>query len=116
MCCTFRCVYPGCNITWDVGEAKSVAHSHGLCPRHGRLRLIETYQKQQRREGVTDCAGQCNGNCVATWCTYYPVCVNIVPSSADIIEVQRRLQAREVALYGKRRGLCHAEVMSAAAG
>jgi hypothetical protein len=113
MCCTFRCSHLGCNETWVDEEAKSVSHSHGLCPKHARLALLETCQKQQRREGVPDCAGKCFGNCAQTWCTYWPVCVNDLPSRTEIIEVEKRLHAREVALYGRRRGLSHAEVMAA---
>ena len=100
MCSNFRCVYPGCNKTWVDEAANSVSHSHGLCPEHARLKFIETFRLQQRKEGYWPCAGMSTELCDKTACTYWPVCVNPTPILTDYLEVERRQMVRRAVIYG----------------
>lgn len=114
--CHYGCVYPRCKVTWDDESAKSVSHSHGLCPRHGRLRLLENASKQQRTEGVPDCAGKSNGYCANHLCTYFTICLPEIPSLAEFQEFYNRQSKRRTAKYGHPGGYTHHEVMMMAAG
>lgn len=98
MCCLYRCIYPGCRITWAVEEAQSVSNTHGLCPKHARLRFLEQACTQQSKEGHFPCAGSANGYCAESWCTYWPVCTKNEPTPADYAEVEERQEIRRAAL------------------
>jgi len=110
--CTIGCTE--CRAHYENGKPESVDNSHGLCPKCLRLSLLGTFRKQQRKENLPDCAGQCFGNCATTWCTYWPVCVKEFPTWADFQEVERRLADRRKALCGKSCGYQHHEVMAMA--
>ena len=112
--CPIGCIE--CHRIFENGHAGSVSNSHGLCPKCSRLVLLETFRKQQRKEGLHDCAGRCLGSCSRSWCTYYTLCVNEEPTSQDFLEVEQRLTNRRVAKYGKPGGYYHHEVCAMAAG
>ena len=110
--CDYKCIK--CRGIFSVDDAPSVSNSHGLCPRCLRLSVLETFRKQQRNQGLHDCAGRAKELCAHEKCTYWTICFKEIPSKADFDEVWRRLEARTMALQGEQR-IHHSRLTAVAA-
>jgi hypothetical protein len=95
----YRCIWQGCDKIWGEPEAGLNGYSHGLCAVHARLAYANIFRRLQIKEGNPDCYLRCFGSCNRHWCTFHPICTVENPGTAEMAELQVRLNVRRQSIH-----------------
>jgi hypothetical protein len=94
----YRCIWQGCDKTWEEPEKSVHGNSHGLCAVHGRLAFEQLFRKLQIKEGNPDCYLRSFDDCPRHWCTFHPLCAVSEPGPEEIAELRVRLEVRRISI------------------